>query len=163
MHDAEEVTVPDHHHRHDLDAPLQRRRRRRARAFDAAPFRSLFRQFRWLRASSPDALDALFRKTAEQQYEKTLLFSSVVDLMGLVVARVQPSLNAAYQAVSDTLPISLTSVYNKIKKSTAPSLPSRQPSSHTPPHACGLCSMPWPLVWSRGCHAIVCVCSTATI
>jgi hypothetical protein len=72
-------------------------------------------------ALAPDALDALFRNTAEQQYEKTLLFSSVVDLMGLVVARVQPSLNAAYQAVSDTLPISLTSVYNKIN-GTEPSV-----------------------------------------
>ena len=65
-------------------------------------------------ALDPAALDALFRDTAELQHEKTLLFSSVVDLMGLVVARVQPSLNAAYQAVSDTLPVSLTSVYNKI-------------------------------------------------
>jgi Transposase DDE domain len=65
-------------------------------------------------ALEPAALDALFRDTAEQQHEKTLLFSSVVDLMGLVIARVQPSLNAAYQAVSDTLPVSLTSVYNKI-------------------------------------------------
>jgi Transposase DDE domain len=65
-------------------------------------------------ALEPAAVDALFRDTAEQQREKTLLFSSVVDLMGLVVARVQPSLNAAYQAVSDTLPVSITSVYNKI-------------------------------------------------
>lgn len=65
-------------------------------------------------ALAPDALDALFRTTAGQQYEKELLFSSVVDLMGMVVARVQPSLKAAYQAVSDTLPVALTSVYNKI-------------------------------------------------
>jgi len=33
-------------------------------------------------ALCPDALDLLFRTTAEQQHEKTLLFSSVVDLMG---------------------------------------------------------------------------------
>lgn len=72
-------------------------------------------------ALAPDALDALFRDTADQQYEKQLLFSSVVDLMGLVVARVQPSLNAAYQAVSDTLPVSLTSIYNKIN-GTEPSV-----------------------------------------
>jgi hypothetical protein len=65
-------------------------------------------------ALAPDALNTLFRDTAELQHEKTLLFSSVVDLMGLVVARVQPSLNAAYQSVSDTLPVSITSVYNKI-------------------------------------------------
>lgn len=72
-------------------------------------------------ALAPDALDALFRDTAEQQHEKTLLFSSVVDLMGLVVARVQPSLNAAYQSVADTLPVSITSVYNKIN-GTEPSV-----------------------------------------
>jgi hypothetical protein len=72
-------------------------------------------------ALDPAAIDALFRGTAEQQHEKTLLFSSVVDLMTLVVARVQPSLNAAYQAVSDTLPVSLTSVYNKIN-GTEPSV-----------------------------------------
>jgi hypothetical protein len=70
-------------------------------------------------ALAPDALDALFRDTAERQEEKRLLFSSVVDLMGLVVARVQPSLHAAYQAVSDTLPVSLTSVYNKINGTEA--------------------------------------------
>lgn len=72
-------------------------------------------------ALAPDALDMLFRATAEQQYEKQLLFSSVVDLMGLVVSRVQPSLNAAYQAVSDTLPVTLASIYNKIN-GTEPSV-----------------------------------------
>lgn len=72
-------------------------------------------------ALDPAAVDALFRETAEQQHEKMLLFSSVVDLMSLVVARVQPSLNAAYQAVADTLPVSLTSVYNKIN-GTEPSV-----------------------------------------
>jgi hypothetical protein len=72
-------------------------------------------------ALDPKALDALFRETAEQQQERPLLFSSVVDLMSLVVARVQPSLHAAYQAVSDTLPVSITSVYNKIN-GTEPSV-----------------------------------------
>jgi len=71
-------------------------------------------------ALAPDALNELFRDTAEQQREKTLLFSSVVDLMSLVVARVQPSINAAYQAVSDTLPVSITSIYNKINGTEPP-------------------------------------------
>src|SRR4051812_428241 len=70
-------------------------------------------------ALDPKAVDSLFRDTAEQQHEKMLLFSSVVDLMGLVVARVQPSLHAAYQSVSDTLPVSITSVYNKINGTEA--------------------------------------------
>ncbi|MCU0687709.1 MAG: hypothetical protein MUF34_36620 [Polyangiaceae bacterium] len=37
------------------------------------------------------------------------LFSSVVDLMGMVVAQVQPSLPAADLAVADAQPVSLTS------------------------------------------------------
>src|SRR5215216_1552143 len=65
-------------------------------------------------ALAPAALDALFHTHADVQYERDLMFSSIVDLMGMVVAKVQPSLNAAYQAVADTLPVSLTSVYNKL-------------------------------------------------
>jgi hypothetical protein len=65
-------------------------------------------------ALAPAALDAVFAEHAEQQYERTLLFSSIVDLMGMVVCKVQPSMNAAYQAVKDTLPVSLTAVYDKI-------------------------------------------------
>lgn len=44
---------------------------------------------------SPQAIDALFEQTAERQYTRTLLFSSVVDLMGSVVAKIQPAINAA--------------------------------------------------------------------
>ena len=65
-------------------------------------------------ALAPEALDGIFAKHAEQQYERTLLFSSVVDLMGLVVCKVQPAVSAAYRAVRDTLPVSLTAVYNKL-------------------------------------------------
>lgn len=65
-------------------------------------------------ALAPAALDAVFTTHADLQYERELMFSSVVDLMGMVVTKVQPSLNAAYQAVADTLPVSLTSVYNKL-------------------------------------------------
>lgn len=36
-------------------------------------------------ALAPAALDTVFAEHAEQQYERTLLFSSVVDLMGMVV------------------------------------------------------------------------------
>ncbi len=50
-------------------------------------------------ALAPEALDALFRDTAESQEEKTLLFSSVVDLMGLVVA----ALCAFHRTIRNTL------------------------------------------------------------
>lgn len=65
-------------------------------------------------ALTPKALDELFVKHAERQYTRELLFSSVVDLMGMVVCKIEPSLCAAYQEVQETLPVSLTSVYNKL-------------------------------------------------
>lgn len=65
-------------------------------------------------ALAPEALDALFVEQADKQYMRELLFSSVVDLMSVVVAKIAPSIHAAYQSVADTLPVSLTSVYNKL-------------------------------------------------
>lgn len=65
-------------------------------------------------ALAPDAVDALFAKHADEQYTRELLFSSVVDLMGVVVAKIEPSVHAAYQEVADSLPVALTSVYNKV-------------------------------------------------
>jgi hypothetical protein len=65
-------------------------------------------------ALAPEALDGLFEEHADKQYTRDLLFSSVVDLMGIVVSKVAPSIHAAYQAVSETLPVSITSVYNKL-------------------------------------------------
>jgi IS4 transposase len=65
-------------------------------------------------ALAPDALDALFEAQTDKQYTRELLFSSVVDLMGVVVGKVAPSVHAAYQAVAETLPVSITSVYNKL-------------------------------------------------
>src|SRR5690606_6983966 len=72
-------------------------------------------------ALSPQAIDALFERVAERQYTRTLLFSSVVDLMGAVVARVQPAVNAAYRAKSETLGVSLKAVYDKLDR-TEPGL-----------------------------------------
>ena len=61
-------------------------------------------------ALSPQAIDALFDRTAQRQYTRTLLFSSVVDLMGTVVARIQPAVNAAYRAQAQALGVSLRAV-----------------------------------------------------
>ena len=63
----------------------------------------------------PDQLDELFRRRAQQQYTRELLFSSVVDLMALVVTGVRPSVHAAYQAQPEQVAVSLTSVYNKLQ------------------------------------------------
>src|SRR2546427_3542434 len=51
-------------------------------------------------------IDALLARTAEEQYTRELLFSSVGDLMGQVVLGVQPSVHAAYQAQADQLGVS---------------------------------------------------------
>src|SRR4051812_31874428 len=67
-------------------------------------------------ALSPQAIDALFDRTAERQYTRTLLFSSVVDLMGTVVAKIQPAVNAAYRAKAEALGVSLRAVYDKLER-----------------------------------------------
>ena len=65
-------------------------------------------------ALGSEALDTLFDEHAERQYTSELLFSSVVDLMGVVVSKIQPSVHAAYQAVAATLPVSITALYDKL-------------------------------------------------
>ena len=85
---------------------------------------------------SPQAIDALFERTAQRQYTRTLLFSSVVDLMGTVVARTQPAVNAAYRAKAEALGVSLRAVYDKLERMvsspTVPHLPTPEPSSAGP-------------------------------
>ena len=45
----------------------------------------------------PDRLDELFERTAQRQYKRTLLFSSVVELMHSVVLGIEPAVYAAYR------------------------------------------------------------------
>lgn len=65
-------------------------------------------------ALNPAALDSLFGRTAERQYHRELLFSTCVDLMGLVVSRTHRSINAAYQASAAEIAVSIKSVYAKL-------------------------------------------------
>jgi IS4 transposase len=65
-------------------------------------------------ALQPREVDALFAATAERQYTRELLFSTVVDLMALVVCRVQPSLHAAYQDAQDSIPVTVRALYDKV-------------------------------------------------
>jgi Transposase DDE domain len=60
-------------------------------------------------------IDQLFTDTAEQQYTRELLFSSVVDLMGEVVCRIRPSVHASYQAGPTKFGVSLRAVYDKLE------------------------------------------------
>ena len=67
-------------------------------------------------ALSAEAVDALFAAKAERQYVRELLFSSLVNLMSLVVFRIRPSVNAAYQAMKDEVAVSVTAVYDKLDR-----------------------------------------------
>lgn len=65
-------------------------------------------------ALNPAALDGLFDRTADRQYHRELLFSTCVDLMGLVVSRTHRSIHAAYQASAAEVAVSIQSVYAKL-------------------------------------------------
>lgn len=65
-------------------------------------------------AFQPNQVDALFERTAESQYTRELLFSSLTELMCQVVFDVSPSVRAAYQSNSERIGVSVTSVYNKL-------------------------------------------------
>src|SRR4051812_41571299 len=65
-------------------------------------------------ALDPAAIDALFEEVAQRQYTRTLLFSTVVDLMSTVVCNVRPAIHAAFQANAESIGVSLRAVYDKI-------------------------------------------------
>src|SRR3954462_4812076 len=67
-------------------------------------------------ALNPRALDQLFDDTAERQYTRTLLFSSIVDLMSTVVCRIRPSINAAYKKLAPVLGVTRKAVYDKLNR-----------------------------------------------
>ena len=62
----------------------------------------------------PAQLNALFERTAEKQYTRDLLFSSVVELTQAVVLGVEPTVYAAYRHRRHTLPVGDQSIYNKL-------------------------------------------------
>ena len=67
-------------------------------------------------ALNPQVLDQLFEDTAERQYTRTLLFSSIVDLMSTVVCRIRPSINAAYKKLAPVLGVTRKAVYDKLDR-----------------------------------------------
>jgi hypothetical protein len=62
----------------------------------------------------PEHLDALFAEVADRQYTRKLLFSSVVDLMGLVVCKIRSSMRAAYLSRQEQINGTLKCVYDKL-------------------------------------------------
>jgi IS4 transposase len=67
-------------------------------------------------ALPPSTVDTLFENVAERQYTRELLFSDVVNLMGTVVCRIRPSINAAYKKNAEALGVTCKAVYKKIDR-----------------------------------------------
>ena len=66
-------------------------------------------------AFPPDWIDDVFETHRQSQYARELLFSTVVELMTLVVLGLRPSLHAAARR-SENLPVSLTALYDKVNR-----------------------------------------------
>src|SRR5262245_28219253 len=67
-------------------------------------------------AFSAPALDRLFVCTAEEQYTRTLLFSTVVELMTMVVLRQEKSLHAAFQRRREQVAVGLASLDEELAR-----------------------------------------------
>jgi hypothetical protein len=63
-----------------------------------------------------ERLDALFETTANRQANKTLMFSTVADLTGLVACKIHPSLHAAYQAKREQVGVTAKALYDKLQR-----------------------------------------------
>jgi hypothetical protein len=65
-------------------------------------------------ALQPGPLDEMFERMATVQYTDKLLFSTVVDTMGLIVCGISPSVNSVYLSRRQWFPVALTNVYQKL-------------------------------------------------
>lgn len=72
------------------------------------------------RVLEPTWLDEVFEEYRGRQYERELLFSTVVDVVALVALGMQPSVHAAARSRED-LRVSLSALYDKINR-TEPAL-----------------------------------------
>lgn len=67
------------------------------------------------RVFAPSKLDGLFLDVAVRQYTHELLFSTVVDIMSLVVTRTRSSINAVHRERKAEIGVSIQAVYDKLK------------------------------------------------
>ncbi|MBD2535903.1 IS4/IS5 family transposase, partial [Nostoc flagelliforme FACHB-838] len=66
------------------------------------------------RILQPERLDEIFSRHAKLQYQRELMFSSLVNLMNLVVCGIHPSVNAAYIAKAEELNVTRWALYSKL-------------------------------------------------
>jgi hypothetical protein len=69
---------------------------------------------------NPARLDALFAEHAEDHYERELLFSDLTDLMLAVVLGTKRSVHAAFRERSGEMKVSVTAVYDKLRRLDLP-------------------------------------------
>ncbi|MBM3222463.1 MAG: hypothetical protein FJZ47_01475 [Candidatus Tectomicrobia bacterium] len=65
------------------------------------------------RVLGADQRDAWFTRTAQKPYTRTVVFSTVSDILSQVVLHTKPSVRAASRAQADTVGASLIAVSNK--------------------------------------------------
>ncbi|MCP4257490.1 MAG: IS4/IS5 family transposase, partial [Planctomycetes bacterium] len=66
------------------------------------------------RAFNAEQMDQWFDRHADSQYTRDLLFSTIFDIMSLVVSGTHKSVHAAYQYLKEDIAVSIKSVYNKL-------------------------------------------------
>src|SRR4051812_41069463 len=71
-------------------------------------------------ALQPGPIDELFERTATRQYTDKLLFSTIIDTMGLIVCGISASVNSVYLSRPHWFPVALTNVYQKINGTELP-------------------------------------------
>lgn len=67
-------------------------------------------------ALPPLEVDCVFEQHRQRQYSRKLLFSTIVELLGMVVCRVRPSMHAAFQLGSEKIGASVRAVYDKLNR-----------------------------------------------
>ena len=67
------------------------------------------------RLLNPEQMDQWFKQFAQEQYTRELLFSTVVRLILEVVCGSRKSVNAAYQAMEEAIPVSLQAGYDQLQ------------------------------------------------
>jgi IS4 transposase len=65
---------------------------------------------------APAKVDAVFHQAAEAQYQRELLFSTLVDLVGQVVCRSSQSVHAAYVRQRERISVSVRALYDKLSR-----------------------------------------------
>ena len=67
-------------------------------------------------AMPADWADEVFEQARQRQYPRELLFSTVVRLTSLVSLGLRPSLHAAAKKEEESLPVSMTALYDKVRR-----------------------------------------------